>query len=50
LRLSYVDFDGDGALKNVSVIDDDPDNAIATLCPKIETAMSRLSAWVSRLN
>ncbi len=50
LRLSYVDFDGEAALKNVSVVDDDPESAITTLCPKIETAMSRLSAWVSRLN
>ncbi|MBL6746226.1 MAG: pyridoxal phosphate-dependent aminotransferase [Pseudomonadales bacterium] len=49
LRLSYVDFDGEIALKNVNLIDADKKNAVNMICPRIELAMQRLSTWISNL-
>lgn len=49
LRLSYVDFDGEQALQQVSVIDRDRAEAAHTLCPRIEQAMAALAGWLQAL-
>lgn len=49
LRLSYVDFDGDTALQQVSLIESDPEGAVHQICPRIDQAMGALTAWLEAL-
>lgn len=47
LRLSYVDFDGEFALNNVSLIDGSDQDVAARICPRIKLAMEKLTDWLS---
>lgn len=47
LRLSYVDFDGEAALRNVGAFDKDGAAAVPALCPRIAKAMGRLARWLA---
>lgn len=49
LRLSYVDFDGELALQQVSLIEADHEEAIHQICPRIELAMEALVSWLESL-
>lgn len=49
LRFSYVDFDGEQALRNAALITADLESTAALLCPKIRQAMGELGSWLETL-